>query len=286
MTENWLIISRYNEDISWIKYIIKNKLINKILIFNKGKNNLPLFQTNKVKIIKRNNIGREGETYLSFIIDNYYKLPDNIWFSQGDPFEHSPDFLYLLSPEIIKEYINKEIQSLTIRWKSEANIPPNYFLRNNNFYNIKNYRTIDYFIDSNNLQVIGHSSFYDEGVKWTHQQFKNYYKSENVMVSLSEKLDIKPPKKLIKCIWSACFFVKKQNILRHPINVYLKLKKFLLETDSQGGFQGYVLERFWPYLFTGKSYSSITECYQKDFLQNEGIISFNNTNKKKNKKIF
>ena len=286
MIKNWLIISRYNEDISWIKYIIKNKLFNKILVINKGENNLPLFQTNKVKIIKRNNIGREGETYLSFIIDNYSNLPDNIWLVQGDPFEHSPDFLHLLSPEIIEKYINKEIQSLTIRWKKEANIPPNYFLRNNNFYNIKNYKTIDYFVDSKSMQLKGHSSYYDHLFVSNYNNFKNIYKSENITLKLSEIIGIKPPDFLIKYIWSACFFVKKKNILRHPIDVYLKLRRFLLESDSQGGFQGYILERFWHYLFTGESYSTITECYKNDLIDNEGIISFNNTNKKKTSKLF
>ena len=28
----------------------------------------------------------------------------------------------------------------------------------------------------------------------------------------------------------------------------------------QGGFEGYILERFWYYLFTGESYDNINEC--------------------------
>ena len=89
--ENWLIISRYNEDISWINYLLFNEKIKKIIIINKGEDNIKSFNNSKIKIIKKN-IGREGETYLNFIIENYNNLPDNIWFSQGYPFEHSPIF--------------------------------------------------------------------------------------------------------------------------------------------------------------------------------------------------
>ena len=62
---------------------------------------------------------------------------------------------------------------------------------------------------------------------------------------LSEIIGIIPPYKIIKYIWSACFFVKKKNILKHNLSVYIKLRNFLLETNNQGGFQGYILERFY-----------------------------------------
>ena len=283
---NWLVISRYNENILWVNHILKNEKINKIIIINKGLDNIPKFNSNKVKLIKKNNIGREGETYLSFIIDNYKNLPDNVWFSQGDPFEHSPDFLKLLDEETIDQYIENDMQSLTIRWKPKTNTPPDYFLRNNNFYNIKNFKCIDYFIDSKTFQLKGHSYYYDKLFEVNYEKFKNLYKSDNIGTKVSEIIGIRPPNEIIKYIWSACFFVKKKNILRHPIYVYLKLRKFLLDTDSQGSFQGYILERIWPYLFTGQSFNNITECYQKKLLEFKKIISFNNTNKEKKKKIF
>ncbi len=48
--KNWLIISRYNENILWINNLLKNKKINKIVIFNKGKDNIPRFSSKKVKV--------------------------------------------------------------------------------------------------------------------------------------------------------------------------------------------------------------------------------------------
>ena len=286
MKKNWLLISRYNEDITWVNKILKNKIINKIIIINKGDTNIPFFHTNKVKILKKNNIGREGETYLSFIIENYYNLPDNIWFTQGNPFEHSPDFLKLLSENIINEYYDKNIQSLTIRWKPNMNIPPSYYLRNNNFYNIKDCSCIDYFIDTKTFQLKGHSYYFDQLFEVNYKKFQKKYNSNHIGEKISEIIGIDIPKNIIKYIWSACFFVKKKNIIRHPISVYLSLRKFLLETDNQGSFQGYILERLWPYLFTGESFNNITECYYNNFIGHNNIISFDNTNRKKISKTF
>ena len=46
---------------------------------------------------------------LSYIINNYEQLPDNIWFVQGNPFDHSPDFLNLMSENVIQNYIQKKL---------------------------------------------------------------------------------------------------------------------------------------------------------------------------------
>lgn len=70
------VLSRYKEDNhSWYN-ILKNRYDN-IIVFNKfdGDNRLP-------------NIGREGHTYLYYIINNYDNLADEILFSQYDPLDH------------------------------------------------------------------------------------------------------------------------------------------------------------------------------------------------------
>ena len=69
MNNNYKIIcSRFNEDIHWILPFIKNTII-----FNKGNDDLHYIPQNY--IIKCANEGREGGTYLKFIIDNYDDLP-------------------------------------------------------------------------------------------------------------------------------------------------------------------------------------------------------------------
>lgn len=84
-----LVVSRFNEDISWI-----NGLTCKITIYNKGE---PCgFNT-----IKLENVGREATTMLYHVINNYDKLPEYTAFVQGNPFEHAKN-----TKQIIAEFPN------------------------------------------------------------------------------------------------------------------------------------------------------------------------------------
>lgn len=70
-----LVIARYNEDVSWTKDLtIPYKIYNKGA-YLEGSHVLP-------------NIGRESDTYLRHIIDNYDTLEGTIFFVQGEPFDH------------------------------------------------------------------------------------------------------------------------------------------------------------------------------------------------------
>jgi len=71
-----LVISKYNEDIEWTK-----KIKHKITIYDKSEN--PVENSIKLK-----NVGREGETFLYHIVNNYDKLDDITVFLQANPFEH------------------------------------------------------------------------------------------------------------------------------------------------------------------------------------------------------
>lgn len=77
--EKKIVISRYNEDVSWVKH-----LDFKYTIYNKGEDDIP--EPN----IKLPNLGREAQTYLNFIISNYHTLDDSCgyFFLQGSPFDH------------------------------------------------------------------------------------------------------------------------------------------------------------------------------------------------------
>ena len=266
-----VIISRYNEDVDWINTIKKTKSIEKILVFNKGTNNISL-SDNKIKVYNVKNIGREGGTYLDYIIDNYGKFPENLIFTQADPFEHNPKFLDFFKDENIELYINKDILSLTKQWKITENIPPQKYVKYNNSYNIDNLESIKYFINKKNLQCVGHSVFNDEGIYYMFKKFQKQYKSDNILNYICELTSIKDSKNIVSFIFSACFFVKSQQIMRHPKEVYIKLRKFLYNFDDQGGIEGYILERFWYYLFTCESYDTIDECLQELFVSINPII--------------
>ena len=89
-----LVITRYNEDISW-----SNNYINFRTIYNKGDTNV-LYE-----YIKKDNIGRDGETALYHIINNYDNLADITFFCQGAINDRDDQ---IISLEDWKRYINFE----------------------------------------------------------------------------------------------------------------------------------------------------------------------------------
>lgn len=88
-----IVISRYNEDVSWISNI--NPDI-KIHLYNKGE------QLSSYRCATLPNIGRESNTYLHHICTNYHNLSDIIFFFQGHPFDHTGNCLPIVNngPEV------------------------------------------------------------------------------------------------------------------------------------------------------------------------------------------
>ena len=78
-----IIVARYNENIEWTKQL------HNVRIYNKG---TPLLE-NEPTVIALPNVGREGHTYYSHLVENYDNLPDYTIFLQGNPFDHSPHIL-------------------------------------------------------------------------------------------------------------------------------------------------------------------------------------------------
>jgi hypothetical protein len=71
-----IVVSRYKEDVAWVKELSDLDRRISVKIYNKhnGENALP-------------NVGREGHTYVTHIVENYDSLDDTI-FLQGNPFDH------------------------------------------------------------------------------------------------------------------------------------------------------------------------------------------------------
>jgi len=70
------VIAKYNENVEWTK-----KLNHKVTIYDKS--DRPVEGSIKLK-----NKGREGETFLYHIVNNYHNLDDVTVFLQGHPFDH------------------------------------------------------------------------------------------------------------------------------------------------------------------------------------------------------
>lgn len=82
-----LVISKYNEDTTWIKDVNSNI---KITIYDKSIDPL-------VGSISLPNVGREINTYFTHIVNNFEDLSDVIFFCQGNPFQHISYFIELIN---------------------------------------------------------------------------------------------------------------------------------------------------------------------------------------------
>lgn len=76
-----IVISRYNEDLNWLKEEPFNNYTN-ITIYNKGKNS-DFFHKPGTKIINLENVGRCDHTYLYHVITQYDNLKDITIFLPG-----------------------------------------------------------------------------------------------------------------------------------------------------------------------------------------------------------
>lgn len=73
------VIAKYNEDVDWVKH-----LQHSYIIYDKSDDttiNKPFYKSLK-------NVGREGETFLYHIVNNYDNLDEVTVFLQGNPFDH------------------------------------------------------------------------------------------------------------------------------------------------------------------------------------------------------
>lgn len=89
-----IVVSRFNEDISWLSEFCQVNLetINRVFVYNKGQTDtLELPNVHGVDIVHEHlpNIGREADTYLHHIITNYdVGLNEYTLFLQGWPHDH------------------------------------------------------------------------------------------------------------------------------------------------------------------------------------------------------
>jgi hypothetical protein len=95
-----VVVSRYNENIDWCRFINSNNLV----IYDKSNSPLP-------GSIPRKNIGRESDTFVQYILDNYHNLPEYIIFLQGNPFDHFLD--KNITPENLETNIRTLVSSST-----------------------------------------------------------------------------------------------------------------------------------------------------------------------------
>lgn len=239
-----VVVARYDEDTSsWIKKLDKN-VVESVIVYDKSKNQEHHDDDPRVTVKTLPNVGRETDTYLNYIYENYENLPDHIVFTQGDPFPHSPNFLEIVNTKLPK-MMNETFVPLTIRYI--PNFPPDDV--------IEKYKT-------NNVYCLYHTNCVDnKNVEWdefdwnpidlNYRAFRMLGKEENVFFHFSQEAGIPFDKdrKTLPFFYSAIFYTHADNIRKYPREQYKKW----IELNKLNLSYGYLFEKMWYYLFTSTS---------------------------------
>lgn len=238
-----IVLSRYNECVDWaVPYMDIVILYDKCDIQTRE---IPEF-TNYVKM---ENIGREGHTYLHYIIENYDNLPQRIFFLQAYSFDHNMTLLY----GIDNYRKNKEVQPLGLVYEDylDHQHPPTSIIEKNKI--VTSYGLEYCVVNINgNLQC---SEYMDTGMNGVNTKYQKQYPIQanmglTVVDAFLERatLNFGKPTDNIRFTFSALFSVSRTAILRHDKMTYIKLKGELTALDKQAGINGYILERLWLYI--------------------------------------
>ena len=223
-----IVVSRYNEDLSWINEYPFNQF--EYIVYNKGDNDH--FEKNNVKqIIQLENIGRCDHTYLYHIIQNYENLSNIVVFFTGSLKNNRLKKNTAIT--ILQNIMNSHYKNAYFAGVYHKNLKQHY----------KNF-TLDYYSCSDP---------------------ENYQKnSENVL----QKCRLRPYGLWYTYFfgdtishWSTLggiFSIDKRDIIQHPVTRY----QHLIETVNKHSNPeaGHYIERSWGTIFFPLKYTQKINC--------------------------
>lgn len=207
-----IVIARYNESLDWLRWLTPDQRA-RVKVYNKGPDDLTCPVTEKLP-----NVGREGHTYLWYIIQNYDHLPDHVIFIQAHPFDH-----FTFKPSDMSDVLSEWLKET--KWNGITNGITQKQFRHNT--------TRDFRID-----------WYKGNLYPSTMNFGEW------MDTFVEKGTC-PPKRIHAC---GCFGVSRKLILSRPIEYYQKILEDLAVDNNPES--GHYLERSWHYIFNGHRHIS------------------------------
>jgi hypothetical protein len=201
-----ILVARYNEDIDWLKDEMHN-----CVIYNKGQ------ALNIENEFMLENLGRESDSYLNYIINNYDNLPDVVVFTQARISDH---------------YIGGNDINYLLKLKDEALI----YGKSQNSHGHTDVGNEPSFDHNWNLRIDG----------WF---LKDNYKDNRPLLFLywfNKMIKSEYPNPIF-FYGNGIFAVRKELILKHPIEYY---KELVLEVNHHiNSTEGHFFERSWYYIF-------------------------------------
>jgi hypothetical protein len=240
-----LVIARYAESLDWITNVPDDF---DIVICNKGAPVTASAVLKRARVEMRPNVGREGETYLSQISAVRGAGGSGFTvFAQGDPFEHSPDFIALLQHVDLWQ----DVQPLSWRWKIKRDIPPSAILQRETGGFISGLRVRPETFSLTSWAPIG---FDDPGTQWLNSNYHRLHglpKGSNIaahflLLSGLPHLASTAGANRLGCFAYGALFAVRTEMLED-----LPPDSLALMTEACGSHSvyGYVLERMWLHLF-------------------------------------
>jgi hypothetical protein len=253
-----IVVARYNENLDWLKKIKKSKDL-KITVYNKGLDDID------VPFIKIPNVGRESQTYLEHIINNYDNLADQTIFCQGDSIFHSPGFI-----ELINKHRKKfePVQPLSAWYWPENKLPycesnpsvPVLEATKDLWFSKKAQVHVEYI--NNDFITIYPYHFFDFNIKMYVDRNKLLYNIKNPLAFNVERFRLKNVDLdyLIPFSYAGILSVNKQPILDNSIDFYNNIMSIILYDirnfiGNRKIDHGYFLERLWLVIFNYKKYN-------------------------------
>ena len=273
-----IVVSHYRENLDWLWTLPDD--ITKVIIYHKG-DRLDLIPKNHpmVEVHTLPNIGREGHTILYHILANYNNWQksvknkeentkhnkkdkenekiDRVTFVQGNPLEHSP---YLIN---LFRVVNDWKPAQELGYQFDKSTPPHNVLQ---YFKNKGCESVLLGIDWNANHYLP-SKWKDKGITYLQSKYNKQYNKRGIRVhhkgiimdflTRCGAIGICPDlatHDLIPMTYGGQFSVEITQILKRPIILYQKLVEGLFITkDTQGGLEGYILERCWMLLFTDQN---------------------------------
>jgi hypothetical protein len=208
-----IVIARYNESLDWMERLTPEQKSH-IKVYNKGPDDLSCPVTEKLP-----NVGREGHTYLWYIIQNYESLPDYVIFMQANPFDH-----FKFEP--------KDISDVLSEW-----------LRVTKWYGITS---------GMKAREFGHDTTREFRIKeYKGMLYQSSFNFGEWMDEFVEK-DVCPPKTIHGC---GFFGVSRKLIKTRSVEYYKKILDDLAVHNNPES--GHYLERSWHYIFNGHRHTPV-----------------------------
>jgi Core-2/I-Branching enzyme/Protein of unknown function (DUF3431) len=237
-----LIVARYRENLDWLDQVPAHF---QIYVINKGDPLAPNWsRENPPVIIPRENRGREADSYLHFLETADASAYEWLVFAQGNPFEHSPDFLGLLQHQDRW----KDIQPLSCVWN---HLPPAFMIPREREHWIEGYKVRKEIFSLNTLVT---TRYHDEGIAITMKAYHQFH-GEPMGINIAEhfftqarmpeRADAARNHELGTFCFGAQFAVRAERAKEVPCDSLRAMR----ELCQARGIHAYIMERLWLHVF-------------------------------------